>query len=706
LFGLHTLQSSGAGRTSYAYSRTIQSDSCHGRQNCVDPSPHSGSSMLPFIAACMIPGQVKNPAPAAVEQREERMAARSGLHSQFALLKTPRFLPFFITQFLGAFNDNVFKNALVIFVTFQAAGLTDAGVNTLINTAAGLFILPFFLFSAFAGQLADKFEKSQIIRRIKLAEIGIMLLAGLGFFVQHTGFLIAVLFIMGTQSAFFGPVKYSILPQHLKESELVGGNALVEMGTFLAILVGTIVGGILAGLGEPGRGWVSAVVLLVAVFGWVSSRRIPKARAPAPDLELSLNPVSLTVRVLRYTCENRVVFRSVLGISWFWFYGALFLAQLPNYTKTVLGGDAQVVTLLLATFSIGIGLGSLLCERMSGRKVEIGLVPFGAVGLTVFAFDLAFASPERPAETAAGIGAFLDQPGSARILLDLTLMAIFGGFYSVPLYALVQQRTRAENRARVIAGNNILNALFMVVSALFAIGMLNAGVTIPNLFLAVGLMNVAVAVYIFKLVPEFLMRFIVWMLVHSVYRLRVKNILVIPETGPAVLACNHVSFVDALIIMAACPRPIRFIMHHAIFGMPIMSFVFRTAGAIPVASKREDPALREAAFEEVATALEQGDLIGIFPEGQITYDGEVGEFRPGIERIVARNPVPVVPMALRGLYGSFFSRVGGAAMSKPLLLLTRFWSEIELIAAEPVPAEVVSAVNLRDTVIRLRAERK
>ncbi|HSS65766.1 MAG TPA: MFS transporter [Gammaproteobacteria bacterium] len=634
------------------------------------------------------------------------MKTGSGARSQFALLKTPRFLPFFITQFLGAFNDNVFKNALIIFITFYVAGLTDAEVNTLINTAAGLFILPFFLFSALAGQIADKVEKSLLIRRIKLAEIGIMVLAGAGFFMGHPGFLVLVLFIMGTQSAFFGPVKYSILPQHLKESELVGGNALVEMGTFLAILIGTIVGGILAGLGDSGRGWVSAVVLLVAVSGWISSRKIPRAKAPVPELELNLNPITQTVRVLRYTFQNRVVFRSILGISWFWFYGALLLAQLPNYTKTVLGGDAQVVTLLLATFSIGIGLGSLLCERMSGRKVEIGLVPFGAIGLTIFAFDLAFASPERPAGAAMGIGAFLQQPGSVRILLDLTLMALFGGFYSVPLYALVQQRTQAENRARVIAGNNIWNALFMVVSALFAIGMLGAGVTIPNLFLAVGLLNVAVSVYIFKLVPEFLMRFIVWMLVRSVYRLRVKNMDAIPETGPAVLVCNHVSFVDALIIMAACRRPIRFIMHHGIFKLPIMSFVFRTAGAIPVASKREDPALREAAFDEVARGLTRGDLIGIFPEGQITYDGELGEFRPGIERIVKRTPVPVVPMALRGLYGSFFSRLGGAAMSKPVRLLTRFWSEVELIAADPVPADGVRAEDLRNTVLELRGERR
>jgi 1-acyl-sn-glycerol-3-phosphate acyltransferase len=615
-------------------------------------------------------------------------------------------LPFFVTQFLGAFNDNVFKNALIIFITFQAVISAGMDLNTLINVCAGLFILPFFIFSAFAGQVADKFEKSALIRRIKLAEIGIMLLAGAAFFLDQVWFLISVLFVMGTQSAFFGPVKYAILPQHLKNSELVGGNALVETGTFLAILGGTICGGVLIGLEGAGRTLVTAMLLIVAVLGWLASRGIPGAPAADPGLRLAFNPFTETWRVIRFTYENRVVFRSILGISWFWFYGALLLAQLPNYTKSVLGGNEQVVTLLLASFSLGIGVGSLLCERMSGRKVEIGLVPFGAIGLTVFAVDLAFASSGFASAAPVGIGGFLSQPGSVRILADLTLMAVFGGFYSVPLYALIQQRTRAQNRARVIAGNNILNALFMVISALVAIGLLNAGLSIPQLFFVVGLLNAAVAVYIFKLVPEFLMRFIVWMLVHSVYRLRVKNIEAIPETGPAVVACNHVSFVDALVIMAACRRPVRFIMDHQIFETPILSFVFRTSGAIPVASKRDDPALREAAFEAVAKALENGDLVGIFPEGAITHDGEMNAFRPGIERIVKRTPVPVVPLALRGLYGSFFSRKDGAAMSKPLRLITRFWSRIELVTAPPVPAAALTSAALHDTVLAMRGDWK
>lgn len=625
--------------------------------------------------------------------------------SQYSLLKSRRFLPFFVCQFLGAFNDNVFKNALIIFITFQIGASSGIDPNTMVNLCAGLFILPFFLFSAFAGHVADKFEKSILIRRIKLAEIGIMALASVSFLLEQLWVLIFLLFVMGAQSTFFGPVKYSILPQQLKENELVGGNALVEMGTFVAILIGTILAGILAALGDPGRIGASATMLAVALLGWLASREIPKSPAGDPALALVPNPITETWKVIRFTLENRVVFRSILGISWFWFYGATLLTQIPNYTLLHLGGNEQVVTLLLATFVVGIAAGSLLCERMSGHKVEIGLVPFGAIGLTIFAFDLALASPDAASGAPAGIAAFLSSPGSVRILADLTLMALFGGFYSVPLYALIQQRTESAKLARVIAGNNILNALFMVVSALFAIGMLGAGLSIPQLFFVVGLLNVAVAIYIFKLVPEFLMRFLAWMLVHSIYRLKVTQVEEqIPDKDPVVLACNHVSFVDPLIIMAACRRPIRFVMDHRIFKTPVLSFVFRTGRAIPIAPRKEDPEIYEAAFDEVARALEQGEIVGIFPEGRITRDGNLNDFRPGIENIVRRTPVPVIPIALRGLFGSFFSRKDGDAMSKPLRLLTRFWSKIELVGAPPVPPDKLSAPALKQTVAALRGD--
>ncbi|MCB1914855.1 MAG: MFS transporter, partial [Rhodocyclaceae bacterium] len=462
-------------------------------------------------------------------------------HSQFALLRERRFLPFFLTQFLGAFNDNLFKNALVVLITFEAVRYTTMAPGVLVNLAAGIFILPFFLFSASAGQFADKFEKSRLIRLVKLAEIAIMGLAALAFARDSLGLLLATLFLMGTQSSLFGPVKYAILPSHLREQELVGGNALVESGTFVAILLGTIVGGIMIAT-EGGALWVSLLALAVAIAGYLASRRIPAAPVADPSLRIGWNPFAETWRNIRFARSNRTVFLSVLGISWFWFYGALFLSQFPGYAREVLGGDEHSVTLLLAVFSVGIGLGSLLCERLSGRHVEIGLVPFGAIGLSLFALDLWWASPVAIHTGAAlPIGEVLGQARSWRVIFDLVMIGAFGGFFIVPLYALVQSRSEPSRRSRVIAANNILNAAFMVVAALLGAGLLAAGTSIPQLVLLTALLNAVVAIYIFTLVPEFLLRFIVWLLVHFAYRLHIDGEERIPSTGPGLIVANHVS---------------------------------------------------------------------------------------------------------------------------------------------------------------------
>jgi len=623
--------------------------------------------------------------------------------SQFTLLKQRRFGPFFLTQFLGAFNDNVFKNALVILIAFQAAFSSGYDSNTLINLSAGLFILPFFLFSATAGQLADKYEKSTLIRRIKVLEILIMCGAAIGFYLNNIALLIGLLFLMGTQSTLFGPVKYGILPQHLREEELMGGNGMVEMGTFLAILLGTMVGGILIGLPD-GALWVAVIVITLAILGYLSSFRIPAAAPVAPELRINWNPLTETWRIFQFTRQNRTVFLSILGISWFWFVGASYLAQLPNYTLLTLGGSEQVVTLLLTVFSLGIGMGSLLCERLSGHKVELGLVPFGSIGITIFGIDLFFAAPYADyAGELRGVSAFLQSPGQWRIVMDLGLIGLFGGFFIVPLYALVQQRSEASHRSRIIAGNNILNAFFMVISALVAIVLLNRGFNIPQLFLVIAVFNAAVAIYIYSLVPEFLMRFIVWILVNIMYRLRTEGLERIPDEGPAVLTCNHVSFMDALVIAGCCHRPVRFVMDHRIFKLPILSFVFRTAGAVPIAPARENPLMLERAYERIAEYLDAGDVVCIFPEGKITTDGELNPFRSGIERIIKRNPVPVIPMALRGLWGSFFSRKGGAAMKR---LPRRFWSKIALAIGAPIAPEQVDAAGLQTIVADLRGDWK
>jgi len=617
-------------------------------------------------------------------------------HSQFALLGSRRFAPFFATQSLGAFNDNAFRNALVVLVGYHM-GLDEHAVGFYSNIAPALFILPFFLFSASAGQLAEKYEKTRIIRWVKLFEIAAMALAAAGFFLKSIPLLLGVLFLMGLHSTVFGPIKYAILPQALKPDELVGGNGLVEMGTSLAVLVGMIAGGVAMGSGPLPA---SLLVIGVALFGWLTSRSIPAAPATAPELRFNWNPFTETWRVLGFVTKNRTVFNSVLGISWFWFFGGVFTMQLPNYTKLFLGGTESVQIFVLALFSIGVGIGSLLCERLSGHKVEIGLVPFGSIGLTVFGLDLYFARPEATTLHDLSAFAFLAGPGGWRIALDFVLVGLFAGFYIVPLFALVQSRAERSELSRVIAGNNIVNALFIVGAAAFGIGLSALGFSIPQILLVTAVLNALVAIYIYTLVPEFLMRFLSWILVNTLYRIETKDLERIPDEGAALLVCNHVSFMDALIIGGCVRRPVRFVMYYKIFRIPVLKFIFRTAKAIPIAGRKEDPALLERAFDEVDRALAGGELVCIFPEGGLTRDGTIDTFRPGVEQILARRAVPVIPLALRGLWGSVFSRRDSALGRSRLP--RRFRSRIGLAAGTPVAAGDASAAVLEQRVRELR----
>ncbi|MBI2380224.1 MAG: MFS transporter [Gammaproteobacteria bacterium] len=622
-------------------------------------------------------------------------------HSAFELLKTRRFLPFFGTQFLGAFNDNVHKQAIIILLASGILSLGEVKSDILINACQLLFILPYFLFSATAGQIADKYEKSKLIRITVAMEIAAMSLGAVGFLTSNLPILLASLFIGGTQSALFGPVKYSIIPAHLRETELVGGNGLVEMGTFVAILVGSIFGGLII-VREGGALVSSALTIVVACLGLACAFFIPRAEAAAPHLKINWNIFSETWKNLGYTRRKRVVFLSVLGNSWFWFYGAAFTTQVPNFTTQYLGGDASVIPVVLTIFSLGIGTGSLLCERLSGHKVEIGLVPFGSIGMSIFALDLYLHIGAPFAGTPSAAWEFLKDASHYRTLSDLFLIGVFGGFFIVPLYALIQSRSDPEYRSRVIAGNNILNSLAVVLSSILGavlLGML--GWSIPQFFLLAAVLNACVALYIYTLVPEFLMRFLVWMLIHTLYRVRHENLQQIPEEGPAVLVCNHVSFVDALVIAGCCRRPVRFVMYHKIFKIPVLSFIFKTAKAIPIAPAKEDAEMKTRAFYQVQEALGEGELVCIFPEGQISYDGQLAPFKPGVEEIISRTPVPVIPMALQGLWGSFFSRRHGAAMQK---LPTRFWSRIGIVAGAPIPPEQVTAAVLQEKVAALRGD--
>lgn len=653
-------------------------------------------------------------------QADPRLDPQAPPDSQWSLMRQRRFAPMFWVQFLGAANDNVFKYAFTLLATYSAAqwgGLPPELAGFVIG---GLFIAPYLLFSATSGQIADKLEKSWLVRRIKEVEIAIMGVAAFGFAFGHAWLLYACVFLMGLHSTVFGPVKYAYLPQHLRPTEVTGGNGLIEMGTFVAILVGTIAAGVLVDrAGEAAHWWAAGAVLLLAMAGRIAAGLVPSSPAADPSLRINWNPATETLANLRLARRQPAVFNSLLGISWMWFFGSIFLTSFPSFAKDTIGGSAALSTLLLAVFSVGIGMGSMLCERLSGHKVEIGLVPFGSIGMTVFGVDLYFAATAFAAQAAAAvagvpdgaaaplaIGQFLAAPGAWRILVDMFLLAAFAGLYSVPLYALIQTRSDKSHTARIVAANNIVNAAFMIVASLMAAALLGAGLTIPQLFLVTALLNAVVAVYIYRLVPEFLLRFLAWMLMHTVYRLRVRDAQRIPAEGPALLVCNHVSFADAVVIMGASGRPIRFVMDHRIFETPLMRLFFRDAKAIPIASAKHDPAMLERAFDAVDAALADGELVCLFPEGAITRDGLLQPFRAGVARIIERRPVPVVPMALKGLWGSFFSRFGGQAFSRPIDARMRrgLRSRIELVVGEPLAPEQATPQRLQARVQALLDE--
>jgi hypothetical protein len=628
-------------------------------------------------------------------------------NSQFALLRERRFAPLFWVQFFGAANDNVFKFAFTLLATYAAARWGNVDPRLAGFLIGALFIAPFVLFSATSGQLADKLEKSRFIRRIKDAEIAVALVGGAGLALQSAPLVYVAIFLLGLQSTVFGPVKYAYLPQHLDAHELTGGNGLVEMGTFVAILLGTIGAGLLIGeLGEHGALAAAAVVLAIAVLGRLAAQYVPHSPAADAGLKINWNPFTETWANLKIAHGNAAVFNSIVGISWLWFFGSIFLTSFTPYARENLGGSEGVVTFLLAVFSLGIGAGSLACEKLSRRRVEIGLVPLGSIGMTVFAVDLVFASAAFAPMVDGTVSQFLAAPGAWRIVADLALLSMSAGLYSVPLYALIQSRAQRSHVARIVAANNILNAVFMVAASLVATSLLASGLTIPQLFLVTALMNAAVALYIYRLVPEFLLRFLAWVITHTLYRVRTADTDRIPAEGAAVLACNHVSFVDAVVIMGESPRPIRFVMDHRIFKLPLANWFFRNAKAIAIAPAKEDPRMLARANERIDAALADGDLVCIFPEGRITYDGELSPFRRGVQRIVERVPVPVVPMALRGLWGSFFSRYGGAAFSRPVEARLRrgLRSRVELVVGEPLPPEAVTPELLMARVAALRGD--
>lgn len=629
-------------------------------------------------------------------------------HSQFDLLKQRRFLPYFVVQALGSFNDNVYRQAIIGLLAFMAVGSNEKALYA--NLAPAIFILPYFLFSATAGQIAEKMEKQKLIVITTTMEIVVMSVAAIGFLLQSMPVLLVALFCTGLQSTLFGPVKYSILPSVLKPEELTGGNGLVEMGTSVAILVGMIFGGLIFQVaGDNGPYVAAASIIVLAIIGNTVARRIPKVDPGNPDLKVSWNILRESMRIWQLTRKQLAVRNAVLGVSWFWFVGTVLTAQLPVYAETNLGGTQNLYIFALALFSLGVGIGSMSCEKLSGRTVEIGLVPLGAFGVSAFMLDLYFARPGQALAAGLSVTEFARATGSWRIMLDLTGIGLFTGFFVVPLFALIQSRTPRTELARVISGMNIQNAMFIVAAALIGIALQRVfGWNIPQVFLALAIANTLVAIWIFTIVPEFLMRFLSWVLVRTLYRLRLHGIeKYVPDEGAALLVCNHVSYMDALILSACMPRPARFVMYYKIFNIPVMRWIFKTAKAIPIAGSRENPEVMQRAFDEVDAALADGELVCIFPEGALTKDGEIAAFKSGVEKILARandagRPVPVVPLALRNMWGSLWSKRDSrlGRMRVP----HRFRAHVEVMADLPIDSREATAELLEAKVRGLRGD--
>ncbi|SHF75663.1 hypothetical protein SAMN02745148_03455 [Modicisalibacter ilicicola DSM 19980] len=617
-----------------------------------------------------------------------------------SLLAQRRFAPFFWTQALGAFNDNLFKNILLLLLTFVAVPRYGWDTGLLNNLAAGLFILPFLLFSAWGGSLADRHDKQRLIRGLKLLELATMCVAALAVWFEQFALLLALLFMMGTQSALFGPVKYALLPQHLPTTELVRGNAWVNLGTFLSILLGTLLAGLLASLdGAWSRGTIAGALVGIAVLGFLASLGVPAAPSSAPG-RVNWRPVTASIQILRDGWRHPRLFRGLVGISLFWFLGASYLTQLPAWVRDVVHGGEAAVSALLAAFAVGVGSGALLCARLSAGRLEMGLVPLGALLIGLAGLDLAW----QPAidgdrlELEALVATF----GFWRMMLDLALIGVGGGLYIVPLYTLVQLESRDDHRARMIAANNLLNSLFMIVAALFGIVVLTViGASLHTFFACLALIALAAGAGILIAIPRAVLRLSIFALMHVLYRLRFSGRSHIPAKGAALVVCNHVSFMDALILGGACPRPMRFLMDRPIYESPWLNWFFRIAGAIPVDSERRDPGGVRRALDQVSVALRNGEVVMLFPEGRLTRDGRMNRFRRGIDIILSRDAVPVVPAALAGLWGSWTSNCDGPALSKPP---RRFRARVALAFGAPVAAGQADSASLEARVRELKAD--
>ena len=570
-----------------------------------------------------------------------------------------RFVPLFWTQFFGTIALNIFRNALIILVTYRGVRIGGIDPNSIVVLSGGIFILPYFLFSATAGQLADKMDKSRLIRLIRLSDLLVMGLAAYGFYTDNFGLQLVVLFMLGLNATFFGPLKFGVIPELVGESELVSANGYIVASTFVAIVTGTIVGGIATTL-EHVTPILIAATLGLSALGLCASLFLPSSGVRSPGLRVDWTLIKPTLEILGRIRRSTPIFQSIIGMSWFWFLGAALLTLFPVFAKDSLHAGKDVVIALMVLFSVGIGAGAVLCEKLSFRRVETGLIPIGAAGMCAALLDLAVTgfgwapALETPAPLMR-IGEFASLAAGWRIFLDVFLVALFGGLFIMPLYSFVQQRSRPGIISRVMAGNNILNALFGVAGAVFFSTLISLGVTVPAIFLMFVLLTLFFTLHLYARVPEFTLRFLSWLLVRVMYRIREDGMENLPDAGPAILLCNHASRIDWIILSGACKRPIRFVIDHRQARTALGEMLLRHGNTIHLPGGGGRPAAGENALAEVSRELENGGLIGIFPEGRPTADGEIGRFGPEIEEIIRSTSAPIVPAALSGLWGSVFS---------------------------------------------------
>ncbi len=605
------------------------------------------------------------------------------------------FRAFFIAQFGGALNDNIFRSAILILIAFEIS--ENATQTALLNNLALiLFLLPMILLSPIAGQLVERSDKSTMMRKNKIAEVVICTLATLAFAMHSSIFMLFVLFLLGAQSAMFGPNKYTFLSQILPHKQILAGNALIATGTFIAIGTGALIGGFFATLDNI---WFVAgpVMILTAAIGYRATLDFPSVDRGSPDLQLDTHLFRQTMKGVELARSDRSIWVAILGLSWFWAFSSAVLTQLPSYTRFVLGGDARIAAVLISIYILGLGLGAFLSTRTKDRHTESGLIPLALMGLIVSGFILAI---DPPAETQIqSLREIFDHWSGQQAGWGLLLFGISSGLYLVPQYALIQQRTHLGSRARVVALTNLINALFMVLASV--LGLLLLVVlhwSIKSYFLLYCLLSLAVLGRQFKEFGHEFWRLISFALSRAMYRIQMEGLDNIPASGPAVLVCNHLSYVDSIILFGTIRRRTRFIMEDIYYRIPVLNIAFKGARTIPISSPLKSRTTFLKAEQEAVKALQKGELVFIFPEGQLSPEGQMLPFKRGVMRILERQPVPVIPVAIHGLWGSFFSHGGKTAALRGIPRLRLHRHQVSLCFGKAMESQDISLENLEEEV--------